>query len=243
MTQALLFGGIGTLLETSELQRAAFNAAFVEAGLDWHWREDEYRAMLQTPGGIKRIVDFARRQGNVDIDERAAAELHANKSRLFHERLAAGQLQARPGVLRLVRGCRENGIALGFATTTYAATAQAVLTAIGLSSADFDVIMHRSLVENAKPDGEVYTRCLAALRVDAQQALAVEDSESGLASAAAAGVPCIVTPGTNTSTQDFSAALTIVSHLGDIGNPYRWLGGAQPGTVDVIEFNSWLDAA
>lgn len=32
--KAILFGSIGTLIETSDLQRESFNEAFKEAGLD-----------------------------------------------------------------------------------------------------------------------------------------------------------------------------------------------------------------
>ena len=35
--KAILFGSIGTIVETSELQRKSFNQAFSEAGLDWNW--------------------------------------------------------------------------------------------------------------------------------------------------------------------------------------------------------------
>ena len=38
--KAILFGSIGTLIETSDLQREAFNQAFKEAGLDWYWDHD-----------------------------------------------------------------------------------------------------------------------------------------------------------------------------------------------------------
>ena len=41
---SLLFGSIGTLIETSELQRESFNEAFKEAG--------------QIGIGIKRIIDY-----------------------------------------------------------------------------------------------------------------------------------------------------------------------------------------
>lgn len=44
--RAIIFGSIGTLVETSDLQRRAFNAAFAEAGLAWVWDEAPYRAML-----------------------------------------------------------------------------------------------------------------------------------------------------------------------------------------------------
>ena len=45
--KAILFGSIGTLVETSELQRTAFNQAFSEAGLDWTWNPDETKSCLK----------------------------------------------------------------------------------------------------------------------------------------------------------------------------------------------------
>lgn len=48
---ALLFGSIGTIADTSELQREAFNAAFLRHGLDWSWDRATYRALLTTAGG------------------------------------------------------------------------------------------------------------------------------------------------------------------------------------------------
>ena len=95
----------------------------------------------------------------------------------------------------------------------------------------------------AKPDGEVYRACLSNLSVAPENALAIEDSGPGLQAATAAGVACIVTPGVNTVNHDYAGALTVVSHLGDAGNPYRWLGGRQPGTVEVIELEPWCNAA
>ena len=49
--KAVLFGSIGTLAETSDLQRDAFNEAFKISGLDWFWDEDIYRKLLSKSGG------------------------------------------------------------------------------------------------------------------------------------------------------------------------------------------------
>ena len=40
--KALLLGSIGVLAETSELQRRAYNTAFVAHGVDWHWNIATY---------------------------------------------------------------------------------------------------------------------------------------------------------------------------------------------------------
>ena len=45
--KAILFGSIGTLIETSELQRNAFNQAFSENGLDWDWNPAQYQDLLK----------------------------------------------------------------------------------------------------------------------------------------------------------------------------------------------------
>jgi hypothetical protein len=76
---AVLFGSISTLADTSELQRRAFNEAFVASGLDWNWSRDDYPAMLDSNGGAERIRDYAAtREENVD-----AAAVHALKSEIF----------------------------------------------------------------------------------------------------------------------------------------------------------------
>ena len=53
--KAVIFGAIGTIAETSDLQRQAFNAAFAEAGLDWHWDSNTYHELLKVNGGQNRI--------------------------------------------------------------------------------------------------------------------------------------------------------------------------------------------
>ena len=71
--KAVFFGSIGSVVETSELQRKSFNDAFAEAGLNWYWDQNSYRQMLTTSGGQKRISDFAAMR-NETVD---ASALHA----------------------------------------------------------------------------------------------------------------------------------------------------------------------
>ena len=43
---SLLIGSIGTVVETSQLQLEAFNGAFKEFDLGWHWSREEYEGLL-----------------------------------------------------------------------------------------------------------------------------------------------------------------------------------------------------
>jgi len=51
MIKALIFDVDGTLAETEEAHRHAFNAAFAEAGLGWVWDVDLYRELHRITGG------------------------------------------------------------------------------------------------------------------------------------------------------------------------------------------------
>ena len=65
--KAILFGSIGTLIETSNIQRESFNQAFKEIGLDWYWDQESYKQLLKKSGGTKRIEDFAEKN-NTNVD-------------------------------------------------------------------------------------------------------------------------------------------------------------------------------
>ena len=47
---SILFGSIGSIADTSELQRQSFNQAFEQHKLDWYWSQDEYSEMLKKMG-------------------------------------------------------------------------------------------------------------------------------------------------------------------------------------------------
>ena len=81
--KTLLFGSIGTLIETSELQRESFNEAFKEAGLDWYWDQEDYRLMLKQSGGTKRVEDYAEKN-NTTVQ---ASKIRERKTQIFNQKL------------------------------------------------------------------------------------------------------------------------------------------------------------
>ncbi len=60
--KALLFGSIGSIVETSEIQRKSFNKAFKQYGLDWNWTKREYQKLLSKSGGKDRITRYAKKK-------------------------------------------------------------------------------------------------------------------------------------------------------------------------------------
>ena len=212
--QAIIFGGIGTLVETSELQRNAFNRAFEEAGIGWHWNRDTYQTLLSVAGGQNRIRHYDRDARK--LDDATIVALHARKTELFQQAMSSASLSPRAGVQKLLNKAQSTDTRLAIASTTSESNIQALAAASGLDLAQFDVIVHRDLVVNPKPDPEVYKRCLGALDITRHEAVAIEDSDTGLRSALDAGVPCIALPGANTAAQDYSKAALISPSLEDI---------------------------
>ncbi|SEQ28795.1 HAD family hydrolase [Microlunatus flavus] len=208
---AVLFGSISTVADTSELQRAAFNQAFAEHGLDWRWDRDEYATLLTGSGGRDRIAAYAAEHGT-DVDAEA---VHATKSALFQRSLATADLALRPGVLETVREAKDAGLKVGFVTSTSADNVAALLSALGpeLSADDFDVVTDSSTVSATKPDPAPYLTALSALGESPEACVAIEDNVDGVASARAAGVAVVAFPNGNTAEHDFSAAGDRVDHL------------------------------
>ena len=212
--QAVLFGSIGTLVETSEIQRAAFNAAFAEAGLEWHWDRGTYRSMLTETGGERRIALYAgQRSQTVD-----SVALHARKTALFGEAMRRDGLALRPGVRDVVAWARQQRVPLAFVTTTMRANVDAifaVLRGVGgvVTDATFAFVGDASMVERPKPDPSIYHLALERLGVEPARSVAIEDTGVNLQAPVAAGIATVAFPGANSMSHDFRAASAVVDEL------------------------------
>ena len=222
MLKALIFDVDGTLADTEEAHRSAFNAAFRDAGLAWHWSTATYAGLLAIGGGKERIRHY---WDVVDPGAAAAPDadafidtLHARKTLHYTRMAAAGQLALRPGILGLIREARAARLPLAIATTTTPANIDALLRApLGSGWRGlFAAVCDAATTAAKKPAPDVYRAALAALDLPAAACLAFEDSANGLRAARAAGIPTLVTPTTYTSGQDFGGALLCLEHLGGV---------------------------
>lgn len=212
--RALIFDVDGTLAETEEAHRAAFNAAFAAAGLGWHWSMADYGRLLTTTGGKERMARWREETGSGPSDA-AIADLHRDKTARYAALLAGGGLQARPGVAELVAAARAAGLRLAVATTTSPGNVGALAQAIwGRAAGEvFDVIAAGDEVAAKKPAPDVYLLALERLGLTAGEALAFEDSRNGVLSARAAGLRVVATPSAYTAGEDFAGAEAVLADL------------------------------
>jgi HAD superfamily hydrolase (TIGR01509 family) len=214
--KALIFDVDGTLAETEETHRAAFNATFAAWGLDWHWSRDAYRELLKTGGGKERLRAFqAALPEAARLSDDDVVRLHKDKTALFGEMVAKGDLSLRPGIEDLVQLAREAELKLAIATTTSRPNVEALTRACwGRAAGDiFDVIASGDEVARKKPDPEIFELALSRLGLPPRDCLAIEDSRIGLLSALGAGLPVVVTPSLYTADEDHSGAAQRVPSL------------------------------
>lgn len=208
---AVLFGSIGTLAETSEMQREAFNRAFALAGLGWRWNRSLYQALLKTAGGVNRIEAFALSRGQT-VDARA---IHVAKTRIYHQLLKEKRLGLREGVAETLAWARQGGIRLGLVSTTSRGNIEGLLSALAPNCTRdmFDFIVHGGLVSRPKPDPEAYRLALTQLGIVPEAAVAIEDTAVSLAASTGAGIATVAFPGENVYGDDFSLASCVTPVL------------------------------
>ena len=243
--QAVIFDVDGTLAETERNgHRVAFNRAFTELGIDWHWSPEEYGRLLSVAGGKERIRLFAR-TNPPDTDDLDAwvARLYRRKSEIYSEIALSGDILLRPGIRRLIGELRQAGLRLAIATTTAHNSLNSLIKAnFGCPMEDlFEVIGAGDQVPNKKPAPDIYNWVLEKMRLPAAACLAIEDTWIGLTAARSAGIPSIVTVSNYSSGEDFAGALSIVSDLGEPGIPARHLGGfpLARDCVDLAQLRAW----
>lgn len=218
--QALIFDVDGTLAETErDGHRPAFNAAFRDCGLAWHWDEQRYGALLAITGGKERIRHYATHYAPAiaarpDFDA-LVGQLHRIKTAHYLRLVDQGQLPLRPGIARLIGEARQAGLRLAIATTTTPENVDALLRAnLGPDAPGwFDVIGAGDIVPAKKPAPDIYQWVLDRLALPPSACLAIEDSEIGLKSALTAGLRCVVTVSEYTRGQDFRGAWQLLQGL------------------------------
>lgn len=244
---ALILDCDGVLADTEkDGHLVAFNQVFDEAGYPFRWSEDEYSDLLKVGGGKERMKAYLAQHPEIELpgaDDMDAllAEVHRRKSIDYQQIVNSGQIPGRPGVKRLVEEALDGGWRVAIASTSAVPSVEAVAVAVlGQHTRDrLFGIYGGDIVKAKKPAPDIYLYALQQLGLRPDQAVVVEDSESGANAAAAANIAHIVTVSHFTKSDPFPSARIVVSDLGEPGAPAELISGEDVRDAEgLISFES-----
>lgn len=181
---AVLFDMDGTLVDSEPYWMAEEHALVEDYGGTW---TDEHAHQL-VGQALLWSADYIRANSPVTLDrEEIVDRLLAGVIRRFRE-----HVPWRPGAQELLAATRDLGIPRALVTMSYSSFADELVTA--LPEGTFDAVVTGDTVTHGKPHPEPYLTGARLLGHDPADCLAIEDSNTGLTSALAAGCPTIGVP-------------------------------------------------
>ncbi len=203
--RAVVFDMDGLLLETEVLWLRAEQELFAAHGAVFS-HEDKMQVIGTS---FEHTAEFfAERLG--EPPERGA-ELVAEMIETMHAALQR-DVEGRPGAMELVARLRGR-VPLGLASNSPRRLVDAALRTARLTDV-FDAIVTADDVAHAKPAPDMYLLACELLGVAPADALALEDSASGVTAAKAAGLTCIAVP--QFAETDVSAADRVIDSLEEL---------------------------
>jgi HAD superfamily hydrolase (TIGR01509 family) len=179
--RALLFDLDGTLAETDSLHLPTWVDALRPHGIDVD--ESFYRENISGRNNLKVLEDLLP-----DLPADDGQTLAEAKEASFRDR--AHELEPLTGLLDFIREAKRRDLRLALVTNAPEANVEAVLLALDLGDL-FDEVVLSDDVGPVKPDPAPYKAALQTLGVAPEEALAFEDSTSGIASSTGAGIPTV----------------------------------------------------
>ena len=209
--KGLLFGSIGSIVETSEIQRKSFNKAFKKSGLNWIWTKKKYINLLNKSGGKDRIAKYAKKK-NIKVNSQKIRNL---KTEVFNNYLKKYHLTLRPGVKNIINVCKKQKIKIAFVSSTSLNNINSIFFSLrnSIKKKDFKFIGNSKLVKKHKPNPDIYLMALKKLNLKANDCIAIEDSQESLNSARRAKIKCVIFPGKFHSKKKFVGAYKKVYRL------------------------------
>lgn len=181
MYRAFLFDLDGTLAETDSLHLPTWVDVLKPHGIDVD--EEFYRHRISGRSNGEVVKDLLP-----DLSAEEGRDMTDAKEASFRER--APELDPLPGLVDFLEEVKRRGLATALVTNAPHENVEAVLLALELGDF-FDAVVISDDVGAVKPDPAPYEAAVERLGVPPEQALAFEDSTSGIASSVGAGIPTV----------------------------------------------------
>lgn len=182
MLKALLFDLDGVLTDTAEAHYQSWQRLADEEG--WPFT----RAANEQLRGLTRPASLAVVRGTHAGDEADIERWLARKNDYFLEEITHGGLALLPGIAALLDEAETAGLRSAVASSSR--NARTLLSGLGVTHR-FAAIIEGDAVALGKPAPDLFLAAAAALGVAPDEVVVIEDAESGIAAARAAGMAVV----------------------------------------------------
>ncbi|MBR6623169.1 MAG: HAD family phosphatase [Ruminococcus sp.] len=144
------------------------------------------------------IRSLARKFANVKLknmfgEEFPYAEVREHRTELMDEYIAEYGIETKKGLFEMLGYLRENGIKIAVATATPKERAVKRLEEIG-ALRYIDAVVGGDMVQNGKPEPDIYLMAASELGLPPENCAAFEDSPNGIKAAYSAGCHTVMIP-------------------------------------------------
>jgi len=178
--KCVIFDMDGTLVDSENVFVEGYRRAFERRNIDIELSEIQSWTGKSAESTLAKIDKYTNHRYVSEI-------MRMERKQYFTECFEQGLLKLKPYAKQTLEFCRENGLKVGLATSTFEALAIEVLHHFGIYEL-FDFHVFGDHVPNLKPQPEIYHRAISRSGIARTACLAVEDSESGVEAALSARI-------------------------------------------------------
>ena len=218
----------GTIANTElEAHLPAFNNAFRDLGINWHWDSNKYIELLKINGGKNRISYYFK-SNNYEFSEDLIIKIHEKKQFHYLENIKNNCVQLKTGVLRLIKELHEKKVRQFIVTSSSRNQVDLILEYLFNGFNPFEFIISSEDVELKKPNPLPYLKAIKLSGIKENNSIVFEDSNPGLKSSLAANLPTVFVPSNIPIVIDEDIKLDcILDSLGDENNVAKVIKGPK----------------
>ncbi|WP_417668973.1 HAD family hydrolase [Pseudoalteromonas tetraodonis] len=211
--EAVLFDMDGTLVDSESVHYICWSQLLAPFGV--RYDEDDFCQRFSGRPTIDAAKEI-KQTHNLSVSSRYLAD---EKYRLFSKFVQTNLPPLMPYAADILFAVKEQGLKMALVTGSARHEAEPILKGLGFYDL-FDTVVTKDDVTNPKPAGEPYLLALKNMQVAAKNAIAVEDTFTGVTAANNAALAVVAIANKHTEQHDFSKATQQMDNLEEF---WQWL--------------------